>query len=139
MAGSRGIADMQRWDLTAAMERGRTGPRVLFSTSEARGVVIDLAQDEEMGDHQVRERALVHVLRGSVTCTSGTDIATCGEGTLILFEPSEPHSVRALQPTRLLLTLTPWPAEGHYDDAQGDDPHELPVHATQPPLGDRHS
>lgn len=130
---------MQQWDLTAAIEGGRTGPRVLFSTSEARGVVIDLAQDEEMGDHQVRERALVHVLRGSVTCTSGTDIATCGEGTLILFEPSEPHSVRALQPTRLLLTLTPWPAEGHYDDAQGDDPHELPVHATQQPLGDRHS
>lgn len=127
---------MQQWDLTAANEEYRTGPRVLFSTSEARGVVIDLAQDEEMGDHQVRERALLHVLQGAVTCTSGTDTATCGEGTLIVFEPGEPHSIRARQPTRLLLILAPWPAEGHYD-AKADDPHELPVHATQPPLNRR--
>jgi quercetin dioxygenase-like cupin family protein len=130
---------MQQWDLTAANEGDRTGPRVLFSTSEARGVVIDLAQDEEMGDHQVRERALLHVLRGSVTCTSGVDTATCAEGTLIVFEPGEPHFVRALQPTRLLLVLAPWPAPGHYDDAAGDDPHELPVHATQPPRSNRPS
>ena len=127
---------MQHWDLTAANEGSRTGPRALFSTPEARGVVIDLAQDEEMGDHQVRERALVQVLRGSVTCTSGADTATCVEGTLIVFEPSEPHTLRALQPTRLLLVLAPWPAEGHYDDGEGDDPHELPVHATQPSVGD---
>jgi hypothetical protein len=37
---------MQRWDLTAATGGTRTGPRVLFSTPEARGVVMDLAQDE---------------------------------------------------------------------------------------------
>ena len=98
---------------------------------------MDLAQDEEMGDHKVRERALVHVLRGSVTCTSGAETAACMEGTLIVFEPGEPHTLRALQPTRLLLILAPWPAEGHYNDAKDDDPHELPVHATQPPLGDR--
>jgi hypothetical protein len=55
---------MQHWDLTAANEGSRTGPQVLFSTPEARGVVVNPAQDEEMGDHQVRERALVQVLRG---------------------------------------------------------------------------
>jgi quercetin dioxygenase-like cupin family protein len=127
---------MQHWDLTATNEGDRTGPRVLFSTPEARGVVIDLAQGEEMGDHKVRERALVQVLRGSVTCTSGADAASCAEGTLTVFEPGEPHSVRALEQTRLLLTLAPWPAPGHYDDAEAEDPHALPVHATQPPRGD---
>jgi len=130
---------MQQWDLTAANEGGRTGPRVLFSTSEARGVLIDLDQDEEMGDHQVRERALVQVLRGSITCASGVETATCEEGALIVFEPGEPHVLRALQPTRLLLVLAPWPAPGHYGDREGDDPHELPVHATQPSLSDRPS
>jgi quercetin dioxygenase-like cupin family protein len=124
---------MQQWDLTEANVGVRTGPRVLFSTEEARGVVIALAEGEEMGDHQVRERALIHVLQGSVTCTSGADTATCAEGTLIVFEPGEPHSVRALQPTRLLVVLAPWPATGHYHAAEGKDPHELPVHATQPP------
>ena len=54
-----------------------------------------------MGDHQVRERALVHVLRGSVTCTSGVDTATCAEGTLIVFEPG-----RASFPTRAATDAT---------------------------------
>jgi quercetin dioxygenase-like cupin family protein len=124
---------MQQWDLTRANVGGRTGPQVLFSTSEARGVVISLDQGEEMGDHQVRERALIQVLHGSVTCTSGVDTATCAEGTLIVFEPGEPHSVRALEQTRLLVVLAPWPAPGHYDDAEGEDPHELPVNATRAP------
>ena len=79
-----------------------------------------------MGDHQVRERALVQVLRGSVTCTSGADTATCMAGGLIVFEPGEPHALRALQPTRLLLILAPWPAQGHYDDVGGDDPTSSP-------------
>ena len=126
---------MQLWDLRAANDGDRKGPRVLFSTPEARGVVIDLAQDEELGDHQVRERALVQVLQGSVTCTSGPEAATCLEGALVVFEPGESHRVRALQPARLLLVLAPWPAPGHYDPAEGEDPHELPPNATQPPLG----
>lgn len=127
---------MQRWDLKATNESARTGPRVLFSTPETRGVVVDLAADEEMGDHRVRERAVVHVLQGSVRCTSGENTATCTEGTLVMFEPSEPHTVRALQSTRLLLMLAPWPAPGHYDDAEGNDPHELPANATQQPYAD---
>jgi quercetin dioxygenase-like cupin family protein len=126
---------MQQWDLTAANEGGRTGPRVLFSTSEARGVMIDLAENEVMSDHQVRERAVLQVVHGSVTCTSGADTADGGAGTLIVFEPRETHSVCALQPTRLLLVLAPWPAPGHYDAAEGEDPHELPVNATEPPAG----
>ena len=98
-------------------------------------MVIDLGQDEELGDHHVRERALVQVLRGSVRCTSGADAATCEQGTLIVFEPGELHSVRALQPARLFLVLAPWPASGHYDQTEAEDPHELPANATQPPRG----
>lgn len=126
---------MQQWDLNAPNESARRGPRVLFSTAETRGVVVDLAPDEEMGDHRVRERAVVQVLQGSVRCTSGADTATCVEGTLVVFEPSEPHTVRALERTRLLLMLAPWPALGHYDPAEGEDPHELPINATQRPRG----
>lgn len=127
---------MQRWNLAAPNESERTGPRVLFSNSEARGVVIDLAPDEEMGDHRVRERAIVHVLEGSLTCTSGDETATCAKGTLVLFEPSETHSLRALESTRLLLVLAPWPAPEHYGLGENEDPHELPAHATQLPRDD---
>jgi quercetin dioxygenase-like cupin family protein len=124
---------MQQWDLAASNESDRTGPRVLFSTSEARGVVIDLTPDEEMGDHRVRERAILHILQGSLACTSGTDTSTCVEGTLIVFEPGETHSLRALEQTRLLLVLAPWPAPEHYGLDEDEDPHELPIHATQEP------
>jgi quercetin dioxygenase-like cupin family protein len=126
---------MQHWDLTAALDGDRTGPRVLFSTPEARGVVIDLEQGDELGDHQVRERALVHVLRGSVSCVSGADSATCPAGSLVVFEPGEPHSVLAVLPTRLLLVLAPWPAPGHYDPTADEDPHTLPANATHAPRG----
>ena len=44
---------MQRWDLTGTPVSDRSGPRVLFSTPEARGVVIDLAAGEELGEHRV--------------------------------------------------------------------------------------
>ena len=77
---------MQRWDLAAPNETQRDRPRVLFSTVEARAVVIDLAADEELGEHRVRERAILQVLDGMVECSSGGDAATCGRGTVVLFE-----------------------------------------------------
>jgi len=123
---------MQQWDLTAARDE-KAGPLVLFSTPEARGVVIALAADEEMGDHRVRERAVVQILEGSIACSSGGTESTCRAGTLIVFEPGETHAIRALEPTRMLLVLAPWPAPEHYGPGEDEDPHELPVHATQPP------
>ncbi len=127
------MARMQRWNLTENHEPGRAGPWVLFSTPEARGVVVDLAADDEMGDHRVRERAIVTVLRGSVDFTCNGETVTCESGSLIVLEPSERHAVRALEPARLLLILAPWPAPDHYQAAEHEDPHELPVHATQEP------
>jgi quercetin dioxygenase-like cupin family protein len=100
---------------------------------EARAVVIDLAEGEQLRDHQVRERAVLQVLAGSADCAAGGDNVTCGQGTLVLFEPGETHSVHALEATRLLLTLAPWPAPGHYADAEAEDPHALPIHATIAP------
>lgn len=127
---------MQRWDLAAPSETGRDGPRVLFSTAEARAVVIDLAAGQELGDHRVRERALLEVLDGQVECGSAGAGAECGRGTLVMFEPGEDHFVRALGPARLLLVLAPWPGEGHYDASEREDPHELPANATERPRGE---
>lgn len=125
---------MQRWDLTDTQVSDRSGPRVLFSTPEARGVVIDLAPGEQMGEHRVRERAVMLVVDGSIEVTGDGPAEPCPRGTLVLFEPSELHVVRAVSQTRLLLTLAPWPAPGHYEPDEHEDPHELPVHATQPPV-----
>lgn len=95
---------MQVWDLDTPSEGDRTVPIVLVSTPEARAVLIDLAPQEEMGEHQVRERAFVHVLAGHVEVIAADDTRLCGAGTLIVFEPSEPHTLRAVdERARLLL------------------------------------
>lgn len=121
---------MRLWNLEAPPEGARTGPRVLFSTPEARVVVVDLTPDQEMGNHRVRERAVIQVVHGSIDLTTGESTTTCNDGTVVLLEPGEHHVVRARQQSRLLLTLAPWPARDHYHPAEDEDPHELPVHAT---------
>jgi quercetin dioxygenase-like cupin family protein len=125
---------MQRWDLTGTQVFDRSGPRVLFSTPEARGVVIDLAPGEELGEHRVRERAVLLVVHGAIEVTGDGPAESCPQGTLVLFEPGELHVVHASEQTRLLLTLAPWPAADHYQPEEHENPHELPAHATQPPV-----
>jgi quercetin dioxygenase-like cupin family protein len=88
---------------------GRQMPRVLFSTPECRAVVIDLDSGEELGEHHVRERAILEVIAGRVTIESGDETAECGTGTLVTFDPGEHHTIRALNDAQLLLLLTPWP------------------------------
>ena len=58
---------MERWHLPSVEQSGRREPRVLFSTPECRAVVIDLRAGEELGEHEVRERAVLQVVSGSVT------------------------------------------------------------------------
>ena len=126
---------MKRWDLTSLMpstekrtprqpgadaprvpSAGRPLPRVLFSAPECRIIAVDLRADEEMGDHRVRERALVTVVAGRVSIESSGNTADCPAGTLVVFEPGERHQVSALTDARLLLVLAPWPAPHHFPE-----------------------
>lgn len=138
---------MRRWDLTslaASTEKeqprapGPDAPRVpseqrtpqvLFTSPECRAVVVSLRVDEELGDHQVRERVVVQVIDGQVEVDSRGESVTCDAGTLVVFEPGERHSVRARRDTRLLLLLAPWPAPGHYSDGEVDHTQHLPANA----------
>lgn len=121
---------MQLWDVLAEDATGKTDPRVLFSTPEARMVMIDLEPAEELRDHGVHERAIIQVVVGTVEVTHAAGITTCAQGAVVLLEPGERHAVRATQAARILLTLAPWPGRGHYDPSEKHDPHRLPAHAT---------
>jgi quercetin dioxygenase-like cupin family protein len=111
---------------------GRQMPRVLFSAPECRVVVIDLTSGEELGDHHVRERAVVEVISGSVSIELTGEAVDCDAGTVVTFEPGERHAVRALADARLLLVLAPWPKAGHY--SEGEPAHaDVPVNATVEP------
>lgn len=143
---------MRRWDLNSlppstekerprapgpdsprVPSRERQIPRVLFTSPECRAVIVDLRAGEEMGDHHVRERVIVHVVAGQVDIESRNEAMSCQAGTLVEFEPGERHSVRALQDTRLLLLLAPWPAPGHYSDGEIDHTQHLPSNAVIEP------
>jgi len=112
--------------------RGRSKPRVLFSSDECRAVVLDIAAGEDLDEHSVRERALIQVLSGRVSITGPSGTLDCPAGTLVNLEPEEEHALRGLEDARLLLILAPWPAAGRAVEA-----HHLPRNARVEPDRDR--
>jgi quercetin dioxygenase-like cupin family protein len=108
-------------------------PRVLFSAPECRVVVIDLQSGDELGDHHVRERAVVEVISGSVAIELAGDVVECSAGTVLTFDPGERHAVRARSDARLLLVLAPWPKAEHYGEGEPAHAEHLPANATIQP------
>lgn len=125
---------MERWHLPTVEANGKREPRVLFSGPACRAVLIDLGEGEELGDHSVREHAVLHVVSGRVLVRTSSQDADCDAGALVAFAPGEVHSVRALEGSRLLLLLAPWPGDGHFPAGEDVDPERMPANASTPPL-----
>ncbi len=104
---------MQSWDL-GNLDVKPHQPEVITSDDEGRAIVIELPAGEEMGEHQVHERAWVLVVTGAIEISdSAGETVAGGPGLLVGFEPNERHEVRARTDSRLLLLLSPWPGVGH--------------------------
>jgi quercetin dioxygenase-like cupin family protein len=126
---------MERWHLPSIKANGKREPRVLFSRTECRAVLLDLAAGDELGDHRVYEHAIVQVVSGRLRVAADEQDVECEAGTLLTFVPRETRSVRALEPSRVLLLLAPWPGDGHFAEGEGADPERMPANAVAPPLG----
>ncbi|MCW2949464.1 MAG: hypothetical protein JWN41_477 [Thermoleophilia bacterium] len=100
---------------------GRGKPQVLFSHPECRAILVQLQAHERLGDHAVRQRAVVEVVTGRVRMECGSDQTECPAGSLVCLDPGERHAVYALEDSQLLLVLAPW--------AEADQEH-LPRNAT---------
>jgi quercetin dioxygenase-like cupin family protein len=106
---------VQSWNLLELETPGGTrSPIVLHSTDEARAVLIRIDPGQELGDHQVHERAYFIVVEGQVRIESGTDSLEAAAGTLVRFEERERRRVSSAGGAHLLLILAPWPGPGHY-------------------------
>ena len=106
---------MQTWRLTELdAPAGRRDPIVVHEADGARAVMIRLAPGQQLGDHQVKERAWVTVVEGEVRARAGGDEERCGVGTLLTFAPDETHSLASDGGARILLLLAPWPAADHF-------------------------
>jgi quercetin dioxygenase-like cupin family protein len=104
---------MKVWNL-AEYEVEPRKPQVIGSAEEGRAILINLPAGDSLSEHQVRERATVLVLSGEVGITTADgESVSGGAGTLVVFEPTERHSVLARADARFLLLLAPWPEEDH--------------------------
>lgn len=108
---------MRTWQLhEIEMPNGTRSPVVLDS-EDSRAVLIGIAPGQELGEHQVRERAWVVVVDGAVQVETAGEVLTAPTGTLLEFEPTERRTVRSENGARLLILLAPWPGPGHYPAA----------------------
>jgi len=108
--------------------QGARSPVVLHSKDGAgRAVLIELRPGEALGDHGVKESALLLVLDGAVRVEAGGKSLDAEADELFHFDPDERHSVRSAGGARLLLLLAPWPGEGHY---RGERPARSGVNAS---------
>src|SRR5207245_5007582 len=114
------IGRMQSWNLREIdAPGGSRSPVVLRSDDSARAVLIALEPGQALGDHQVKERALVLVLDGKVRVEAGGETIDGESGSFFSFDADERRSISAETGARILLVLAPWPGEGHY---RGDQP-----------------
>ena len=113
---------MQSWNLREIdTPDGTRSPVVLRSDAAARAVLISLQPGQALGDHQVKERALVSVVDGSVRVEAGNETVDAGPGCFFSFDADERRSISTDSCARILLVLAPWPGEGHYrGDAKKD-------------------
>ena len=106
---------MQRWNLREIETPGGSrSPVVLRSDPGARAVLIVLHPGQALGDHQVKEGALVAVVDGSVRVEAGGETVEGEAGCFFSFDPDERRSLSSEGGARLLLVFSPWPGEGHY-------------------------
>ncbi len=110
---------MQSWDVTQIeAPEGIRSPAVLETVDGARAIVIRLAPGQELGEHQVRERAWLTIVEGEARIEVGSDVVVGGPGTLLTFEPGERHRIESEHGAQVILTLSSWPGEGHYPEGR---------------------
>jgi quercetin dioxygenase-like cupin family protein len=106
---------VQHWDLQEIeMPGGSRSPVVLRSDAAARAVLIGLDPGQRLGEHQVKERALVSVVDGQVRVESSGEIVEGTPGCFFFFDADERRSISTESGARILMVLAPWPGEGHY-------------------------
>ena len=110
---------VRAWDLTQIEAVGTRDPVVLDSHEAGRAVLVAIAPGQELGDHQVKERAWVVVVEGRVRVSTGGEAHDCAPGTLLQFDRDERRAIASEGGARVLMLFAPWPAADHYVGDKG--------------------
>lgn len=94
-------------DLTAELEIPKDGTlsRVLYKDDQIRLVLFGFDADQELTEHTASLPAVLQIISGRAEITLGSETLIGEPGSWIHMEARLPHSVLALEPTVLLLTL----------------------------------
>lgn len=88
---------------------GHPASAILHNSADARVIVFHLQPGEAVPVHTSPATVLLEVLEGTCTLSGADGEATCTAGTLVVYDPDEPHGMRADHgvPAVLLATIAP--------------------------------
>ena len=94
-------------DLAAAVETPADGTisRTLYQDAFIKVVLFGLAAGQELSEHTASVPALLHFVRGDARVTLGPNALQAGANAWVHMPAQLPHSIRALEPTVMLLVL----------------------------------
>jgi quercetin dioxygenase-like cupin family protein len=91
----------------AEIPENGTLSRVLHADDRVRLVLFGFDAGQELTEHTASVHALLQVVSGRFRVTAGGDTFEMGPDAWLRLDPHEPHSLLALEPSRLLLTMLP--------------------------------
>ncbi|GMQ92702.1 MAG: cupin domain-containing protein [Acidimicrobiia bacterium] len=94
-------------DITASLEIPDDGvlSKVLYRDDNIRVVGFAFDTDQELTEHTAAVPVVIQVISGRFRFTTGDETTEIGPESWTHLEASVPHSLVALEPSRLLLTL----------------------------------
>jgi quercetin dioxygenase-like cupin family protein len=79
--------------------------RTLYSDERVKIVVFGFGAGQELSEHTASMPAVLHIIQGEAHLTLGDDSMEAQAGTWIHMAPELPHSVHAITPVVMLLTM----------------------------------
>ena len=93
--------------------------KVVFKNDQIRVVVFAFDRDQELTEHTAALPAIVQVLSGHLRLTMGSETVEVKPGDWAHMSAKLPHSVVAIEPSVMLLTMLPAPIAALFPGGRG--------------------
>jgi len=89
----------------APLSAGDIASRTIFKSAFARIVLFQFSKGTELTEHTTPARVIVQILSGRCEFTTGSDQRVLAGGDVVYLPPNHPHSVTAVEPFSMLITM----------------------------------
>lgn len=95
------VVDLETWAQDVPDEQSK----VIVKTDEMELVRLVLPAGKEFADHKVSGACVIHCITGEIECSAMGATKALTPGQLLYLMPDEPHSVKAVVDSVVLLTI----------------------------------